>query len=101
MTNMISGEGENIAFVRKIDPKDRNVEFWMGDVERQMIASVRHVMEYGIEDYLEKDRNLWVTIHPGQVVLNASQVHWTTDVEKAFDEGGCAGVKEYHEFLEK
>jgi len=31
---MISGEGENIKFVRKIDPKDRNVEFWMGDVER-------------------------------------------------------------------
>ena len=34
MTNMISGEGENIAFVKKIDPKDRNVEFWMGDVEK-------------------------------------------------------------------
>ena len=34
MTSMISGEGENIQFVRKIDPKDRNVEFWMGDVER-------------------------------------------------------------------
>ena len=72
MTNMISAEGENIAFVRKIDPKDRNVEFWMGDVERQMVQSVRHVMEYGIEDYLEKERNVWVTIHPGQIVLNAS-----------------------------
>lgn len=34
MTSMISGEGENIHFVRKIDPKDRNVEFWMGDVEK-------------------------------------------------------------------
>ena len=72
MTNMISGEGENIKFVRKIEPKDRNVEFWMGDVERQMIASVRHVCEYGITDYLERPRNEWVISHPGQVVLNSS-----------------------------
>jgi len=77
MTNMISAEGENIKFVRKIDPKDRNVEFWMGDVERQMIASVRDVVEFGIFDYLEKERNVWVTVHPGQIVLNSSQVHWT------------------------
>jgi len=34
MTAMISAEGEKIEFVKKIDPKDRNVEFWMGDVER-------------------------------------------------------------------
>ena len=34
MTSMISGEGENIQFTKKIDPKDRNVEFWMGDVEK-------------------------------------------------------------------
>lgn len=101
MTNMISGEGENIKFVRKIDPKDRNVEFWMGDVERQMIASVREVVEVGIFDYLEKPRTDWVVIHPGQVVLNSSQVHWTTDVEKAFDEGGLEGIKEYQAFLEK
>lgn len=31
---MHSAEGEKIDFLRKIDPKDRNVEFWMGDVER-------------------------------------------------------------------
>jgi dynein heavy chain, axonemal len=100
MTSMISGEGENIQFVRKIDPKDRNVEFWMGDVERQMVASVRNVMELGIFDYLEKPRNEWVCIHPGQIVLNASQVHWTSDVEKAFDEQGYEGIKKYHQELE-
>jgi len=33
MTSMISAEGEEIQFTKKIDPKDRNVEFWMGDVE--------------------------------------------------------------------
>lgn len=101
MTNMISGEGENIKFTRKIDPKDRNVEFWMGDVERQMIASVREVLEYGIQDYLEKPRNDWVTIHAGQVVLNGSQVHWTSDVEKALDNDGLNGLKKYSDFLEE
>lgn len=60
MTAMISGEGEVIQFVRKIDPTGRNVEFWMGDVERQMIASVRAVIEFGITDYLERDRNDWI-----------------------------------------
>lgn len=72
MTAMISAEGETVQFVRKIDPKDRNVEFWMGDVERQMTASVRDVVEYGIKDYLERERNDWVITHPGQVVLNSS-----------------------------
>jgi hypothetical protein len=71
MTAMISGEGETIQFVKKIDPKDRNVEFWMGDVERQMIASVRNVIHFGIVDYLERDRNDWIIFHPGQIVLNS------------------------------
>lgn len=33
---MYSGEGEKVDFVRKIDPKDKNVEYWMGDVEKMM-----------------------------------------------------------------
>ena len=72
MTHMISAEGEVIELSKKIDPKDRNVEFWMGDVEKQMCASIRDVVEYGITDYLERDRNEWITHHPGQIVLNSS-----------------------------
>ena len=100
MTAMISGEGEIIQFVKKIDPKDRNVEFWMGDVERQMIASVRNVIHFGILDYLERDRNDWIIFHPGQIVLNSGQVHWTTDVEKALLEGGLDGITIYWKFLQ-
>ena len=62
---MFSGEGEKINFVKKIDPKDRNVEYWMGDVEKMMQSSVRHVLLRSIEDYLLKSRNEWVIIHPG------------------------------------
>jgi hypothetical protein len=60
MTTMHSAETEKIEFLKKIDPKDRNVEFWMGDVERQMVASVRHVIEFGITDYLARPRNEWI-----------------------------------------
>lgn len=49
---MQSGEGEKIDFVKKIDPKDRNVEYWMGDVEKMMQMSVRNVLLKSIEDYL-------------------------------------------------
>ena len=30
---MFSGEGEKINFIKKIDPKEKQVEYWMGDVE--------------------------------------------------------------------
>jgi dynein heavy chain len=69
---MYSGEGEKVNFVKKVDPRDRNVEFWMGDVEKMMIASVRHVLEFSVLDYKERPRNDWIISHPGQCVLNGS-----------------------------
>ena len=60
MWAMISGEKEQVNFVKKIDPKDRNVEYWMGDVEKMMTVSIRHVLFLSIEDYLEKPRTQWV-----------------------------------------
>ena len=98
---MSSLEGEKVNFVRKIDPKDRNVEYWMGDVEKMMTTSVRHALLKSIEDYPIKPRNDWILVHPGQCVLNGSQVHWTKEVEEAIKTKGPAGVKEYLEKLEK
>ncbi len=69
---MFSGEGEKVNFVKKIDPKDRNVEYWMGDVEKMMQLSVRNVLLKSVEDYLVRPRNDWVINHPGQCVLNGS-----------------------------
>ena len=100
MLAMESSEGERIDFVKKVDPKDRNVEYWMGDLERQMTSSVRAVFEIGMERYAVEPRNDWVISNPGQIVLNASQVYWTDEVEKSFNDG-VAGVKAYHENLEK
>jgi dynein heavy chain len=60
MHAMISAEKEKVDFVKKIDPKDRNVEYWMGDVEKMMTTSVRAVLLASIEDYLCKPRTQWV-----------------------------------------
>ncbi len=98
---MYSIEGERINFSRKVEPKDRGVEFWMGDVERMMITSVKDVLKYSIFDYLVRDRNEWILNHPGQCVLNGSQVQWTADVEKAISTKGVDGVHEYLTVLQK
>jgi dynein heavy chain len=96
---MFSAEREKIDFVDDVDPRDLGVEFWMGDVEAMMVTSVRYVLLRSIEDYLEKPRCDWIMSHPGQCVLNGSQVHWTTEVETAFKKG-LDGIKEYFKKLE-
>jgi dynein heavy chain len=46
-----------------------------------MKCSVRTVLLKSIEDYKIKLRESWVLEHPGQCVLNGSQVHWAAEVE--------------------
>ena len=45
---MFSGEKEMIPFVEPVDPKEKGVEFWMGEIERMMFKSVRHVLLFSI-----------------------------------------------------
>ena len=67
----------------------------MGDVEKMMTTSVRHVLDFSVVDYKERPRNDWIISHPGQCVLNGSQVHWTAEVESAIKANGAQGVKDY------
>ena len=80
---MFSGEGEEIPFARLVDPKEKGVEFWMGEVEDMMYESIRKVLKDSIDDYTRIPRKEWVMKHCGQCVLNGSQVHWTSEVEEA------------------
>ena len=97
--SMFSSEGEQVAFVKPVNPKDKGVEYWMCDLEDMMKLSVRNVLLNSIEDYKKTPRNEWVLVHPGQCVLNGSQVHWTTEVEQGIREG-LEGVHRYYKFLE-
>lgn len=46
-----------------------------------MKLSVRMVLLNSITQYAITAREQWVLEHPGQCVLNGSQVHWTREVE--------------------
>jgi len=69
---MSSGEGECCPFIYELDPKVKNVEYWMCDVEDLMKQSVRHQVKLSIAEYTEISRNDWVLKHLGQCVLNCS-----------------------------
>ena len=97
ITAMSSAEGEKINFVKSVETNNKNVEFWMGDLEEMMKVSVRHVLHNSILDYPKLARTKWVVTHPGQCVLNGSQVHWTSEVEEAITKG----VSCVSDYLEK
>ena len=44
MVAMFSGEKEMIRFCEPVDPRDKGVEFWMGEIERMMFKSVRFAL---------------------------------------------------------
>jgi dynein heavy chain len=75
---MLSAERERVAFDRVIDPKGKNVEDWMNEVEEQMKTSMRTVLLNSVTDYPTRPRQDWILLHPGQCVLNGSQIHWTS-----------------------
>lgn len=45
-----------------------------------MKLSLREVMGKAVNAYPNTKRNEWVLQWPGQIVLAASQVHWTAEV---------------------
>ena len=85
ITHMYSGEKECIQFDEAVNPHDKGVEFWMGELEEMMFKSIRSVLLKSIEDYENNARPEWMLCHPGQCVLNGSQVWWTKEVEEAMN----------------
>lgn len=41
---MFSAEKERVPFTKPVDPNNKNVEDWMGELEDMMKASVRQVV---------------------------------------------------------
>jgi dynein heavy chain len=72
ITAMLSGEKEMIQFSETLDPKDKKVEDWMGEVENMMFTTVRDVLKFSVDDYKLRSRPDWIKKHPGQCVLNGS-----------------------------
>ncbi|OQR83181.1 sporangia induced dynein heavy chain [Achlya hypogyna] len=93
ITAMISAEGESVRMHEPIDPNNKNVELWMLEVENMMRTSIRDTMHQAIVDYVKIDRSKWVQRWPGMCVLNASQMHWTREMEESMDKFGADGVR--------
>lgn len=89
---MFSAEKEKVDFVDYVNPNEKNVEDWMNEVEDMMRQSVRFELKNSVDKYPETKRTAWTCNHPGQTVLNGSQVWWTTLVEEAIN---ANKIKEY------
>uniref|UniRef100_A0A8C4E4W3 AAA+ ATPase domain-containing protein n=1 Tax=Dicentrarchus labrax TaxID=13489 RepID=A0A8C4E4W3_DICLA len=85
ITGMISSEKETVPLTEKIYPAHAKgmVEKWLLQVEKLMLRSVQHVIHQGVIQYTELPRKKWVLQWPGQVVICASSIFWTTEVSEA------------------
>ncbi|XP_075305326.1 dynein axonemal heavy chain 3 [Odontesthes bonariensis] len=85
ITGMISSEKEKVPYTENIYPAQAKgmVEKWLLQVERMMLKSVRHVIHQGVTQYAELPRKKWVLQWPGQVVICASSIFWTSEVSEA------------------
>jgi dynein heavy chain len=59
------------------------VEKWLIQVEENMILSIRFVIKDATADYVKTPRKKWVIEWPGQVVICAGQIYWTSETEQA------------------
>jgi dynein heavy chain len=87
---MISVEKEVVQFKSTINPSKARgmVEKWLIQVEDQMLLSIRMIIKESLKDYETRERKQWVLEWPGQVILCASQVFWTKEVEETIYKHG-------------
>jgi len=54
---MFSAEKERVKFFKVLDPNNKNVEDWMGEVEDMMCQSVRHALKTSVDVYPNPKRS--------------------------------------------
>ena len=62
---MISSEKEKVGFEEDVDPKNKNVENWMNELENMMCRSIRMCLYNSVQDYHTKKRTEWTKCHAG------------------------------------
>ncbi|XP_067862341.1 dynein axonemal heavy chain 10 [Heptranchias perlo] len=95
---MVSAEGEVMEFRQPI-PAEGRVEDWMTAVLVEMRKTNRLITKEAIFRYCESmTRNDWMLIYEGMVVLAATQIWWTWEVEDVFQrvkKGDKQAMKNY------
>ena len=77
--------------MEEVDPNNKNVEDWMNEVEGMMCQSIKYELKNSVDKYPDTKRTQWIRNHPGQCILNGSQVWWTTLVEEAIARNDIRG----------
>jgi dynein heavy chain, axonemal len=101
---MKSMEGEEVKFIRVIDPVAArgNVEEWLLQVEEVMIKSVKQQTDMCLQDYAKREREKWVLVGwPGMAIIGVDMIEWTQGCEEAMKKNGVAGLEVYYDKLDK
>ncbi|KAF1380471.1 hypothetical protein PFLUV_G00164080 [Perca fluviatilis] len=83
-TGMFSADGEFIPFSQSVH-LDKPVEVWLCEVENTMRNTLKDFLSSCLLALKKMigQRDKWVKDWPGQMLITASQIQWTTDVTKS------------------
>ncbi|CAB1414971.1 unnamed protein product [Pleuronectes platessa] len=81
---MSSADGESIDFIQPVQ-LNKPVEVWLCDVEKVMRTTLKDCLNDCLLALkrMTQQRDKWVRDWPGQMLITACQIQWTTDVEKS------------------
>lgn len=99
---MISNEGEMVPFHETFKMVGA-VENYLGDLEKAMIKTLMNVLDTSkstadLWDLDGKKRHIWLEDYCAQIALLSTQIIWTEETEKAFDDlesGSETAMKDY------
>nr|XP_057923809.1 dynein axonemal heavy chain 2 isoform X2 [Doryrhamphus excisus] len=83
-TAMFSSDGEMIEFIKAV-PLDKPVEIWLCDIEKAMRSTLKNSLHDCLVALkkMKSQRDKWSKDWPGQMLITASQIQWTTDVTQS------------------
>jgi dynein heavy chain, axonemal len=101
---MIAKDGEIVTFFTLFEMKGA-VESWLNELVKHMQTTLRTVLRNSMDDAnhwddVNRTREDWVMTVPAQIALVTSQIVWTDEVEKTFEElesGQEDAMKKYNE----
>ncbi|KAI9911312.1 hypothetical protein PsorP6_009030 [Peronosclerospora sorghi] len=92
IVGMASREGEVVHFKEPVTTnEDTRINVWLGKVEEQMRKTLSLLLEEAVRTYPTSDGAdsylKWVSEFPAQVVILATQVQWSNEVESVLQAG--------------
>ncbi|CAF3576543.1 unnamed protein product [Rotaria sordida] len=95
---MYSDDGERVKFFNDCNLEGA-VEIWLSRLLDFHCETIRNWLRIAVTTYEDKSREEWIFDYPAQIILTASQIWWTTDVNATFarmEEGFSNALREYN-----